>query len=105
MQRRVEMAEPIYKLWMTKPTEAWYQLSEEERNNHTAKTHEALAKIGGKVIISCTPAWSSEQWLMFGLEEYPDIEAVWTHTELLYSLDHFRYFESESMLGVKWPPE
>ena len=98
------MAQPVYKLWMTRPTEAWYQLSVEEQNSHTAKIQEALAQVGGKTIVQCTPAWSSEQWLLFGVEEYPDIEAVWEHTGFLYSLNHFRYFESTSMLGTKWPP-
>jgi hypothetical protein len=99
------MAGPIYKLWMMKYTDAWYQLSEEERNDHNAKIQAALAQVGGKMIISCTPAWSSEQWLMFGVEEYPDVDVVQQHTLALYQLNHFRYVESVSMLGIKWPPE
>jgi hypothetical protein len=104
-ERRFEMAGPIYKLWMLKLTEAWYQLSEEEQNNHLARINEALEKAGGKTIITCSSAWSSEEWQGFGLEEFPDIEAVQKHTEvLLMELDHYRYMECTSLLGTKWEP-
>lgn len=98
------MATPTYKFWMSKPTEAWYQLSEEEQNKHSAQLQDALQQVGGKTIIQCTPAWSAEQWLLCGVEEFPSIEAVQNHTELIYALDHFRYFEGQSMLGTQWPP-
>jgi hypothetical protein len=100
--RRFEMAGPIYKLWMAKYTDAWYQLSEEEQNSHNAKLDEALEKVDGKTIIICTSAWSSEEWLGFGLEEFPDIEAVQKHTQALMELGHYRYIESVSMLGTKF---
>ena len=99
------MAGPIYKLWMFKYTDAWYQLSEEERNSYfQTKLQEAYEKVGGKMIIACASAWSSEQWLAFGLDEFPDIEAVQKFTELLIEQDHFRYIESVSILGTKWEP-
>jgi hypothetical protein len=98
------MAGPIYKLWMAKPTEAWYQLSEEERASLMAKTMESLEKVGAKLILRCTPLWSSEQWALFGVEEYPDIEAVQKHTETIFGIDHFRYMESMSILGIAWGP-
>jgi hypothetical protein len=98
------MAGPIYKIWMVKPTEAYYQLSEEERNNFNA-THQAnLEKVGAKSIIMCLGAWSTNQWGLFGVEEFPDIEAVQKHTALQVEGDHFRYTDSFSMLGTEWPP-
>jgi NAD(P)H-dependent flavin oxidoreductase YrpB (nitropropane dioxygenase family) len=96
------MAGPIYKLWMLKFTEAWYQLSEEEQNNRLAKIEETLQKAGGKRIITCSSAWSSEEWQGFGVEDFPDIEAVQKHTEALMELDHYRYMESKSLLGTQW---
>ena len=94
----------IYKLWMSKPTDAWYQLSKEEQDGLVAKSREALEKVGGKAILTCTPAWSSERWLLFGVEEFPDAEAVQKHAGLLFEIDHYRYFEGTSMLGIEWPP-
>ena len=98
------MAGPIYKFYQVTATEAWYQLSEEKQNAHMAKTREALKKIGGKEILACTPTWSNEQWMIFGVEEFPDIDAVQNYTAMLTQLGHFRYAKSTSMLGVKWPP-
>jgi hypothetical protein len=98
------MSQKIYKLWMFRFKEAWYQLSEEEQNSHNAKIRESFDKVGGKTIILCTPLWASEQWMAFGVEEYPDIEAVGKHAQFLFQQNHFRYFESESMLGIEWPP-
>ncbi len=94
------MAGPIYKLWMAKPTEAWYQLSEEERDSHLAKVKESLENVGGKLLLTCTSLWSSEQWEVFGVEEYPDIEAVQKHTETTSGMNHFRYLESMTVLGT-----
>jgi hypothetical protein len=98
------MAGPIYKLWMFKYTDAWYQLSEEEQAAHFSRLQEAYEKVGGKMFIACSSAWSAEQWVMFGLDEFPDIEAVQEFTELLLEQDHFRYIESMSVLGTKWEP-
>jgi len=42
--------------------------------------------------------------LAFGVEEFPDIEAVQKFTNLLIERDHFRYIEVDSMLGSEWVP-
>jgi hypothetical protein len=99
------MSKPIYKFWIMKLTEAWYQLTEEERQDHLTKIGEALREVGGKSIITCSPTWSSEGWTACGVEEFPDIEAVQKHTLALSELGHFRYMDGQSVLGVKWPPE
>ena len=96
------MAGPIYKLFLVKPEEAWYPLSEEEQADLFAKVAASLEKAGGKTVISCDTSWSSEQWPFFGVEEYPDIEAVQKHAEELQKLNWFRYCESMTFLGTKW---
>ena len=53
------MAEPIYKVFMARFSEAWYQLSEEERKSLVAKFDEALEKAGGKRLMMCGTNWSS----------------------------------------------
>jgi hypothetical protein len=95
------MGNPIFKFWMCRVTEAWYQLSEEEQNAHLAKINESLEAAGGKRIVACQTAWSSEQWQYVGVEEFPDIEAVQKHTADLEELGHFRYLESASILGTE----
>jgi hypothetical protein len=96
------MAGPIYKLWMANLTQAWYQLSEEERRAYMGKAGETLERCGAKMMLECESAWSSEQWGSFGVVEYPDIEAVQKHAELLIGIDHYKYFEAMSVLGSEW---
>jgi len=98
------MAGPIYKLWMFRYTDAWYQLSEEEQKSYFNRLQAAWKKVGGKMLMACESTWASEQWTMFGIDEFPDIEAVLKFTELLKEHDHFRYIESVSLLGTKWEP-
>jgi len=98
------MAGPVYKFWRMRPKGAWYQLSEEEQNAHMTKLEEALEKVGGKETIACTTIWADEQWLLYGVEQFPSIEAVQEHTQLLFDMGHFRLTEGESTLGIEWQP-
>lgn len=98
------MAGPIYKLFMARPTEAWYQLSEEEQNSLMAKNEESLAEVGVKAIVTCNSGWSNEEWMLFGMEEYPDMEAVHKHSADLQAMNWFRYVKSFSLLGTEWSP-
>ena len=98
------MAKPIYKLFVAKPSQASYKLSQEEQQKIFAKIEEALEKVGGKRVISCDSGWASEQWTFWGVEEYPDIEAVQKYTEMLNELNWFQYVDSFTVLGTKFQP-
>ena len=67
------------------------------------KVNQALGQVGGKQLILCNSVWSSET-LAFGVEEFPDIEAVQKYAQLLADLNWFRYTESEAVLGTEWQP-
>ena len=96
------MAQPIYKLFMGRFLEAWYQLSQEEQNSLVAKLNEALEKVGGKRPILCDSSWSSDQWSFAGIEEFPNIEAVQKYMAALQELNWSRYCEGTNVLGTKW---
>jgi hypothetical protein len=81
---------------------AWHQLSPEEREHHLEKVRQALAEVGGKSLLSSDSAWSNEEWQFFGLEEYPNVEAVQKFTERLQEMNHFRYFTTRTILGTPW---
>jgi hypothetical protein len=81
-------------------TEAWYQLSEEERNSLVAGID--VGKVGGRDVLLCNSAWSSEQWQFFGIEEFPDIEAVQKYSQLLEDTGWYRYVDTMSLLGMEW---
>jgi len=98
------MAQPIYKLYMFRNTEAWYQLSQDKQNELLGKVNAALEKAGGKRFISCNSSWSSEQWPVYGVEQFPNIEAVQQHEKALTDLNLSRYVVSKSMLGTELTP-
>ncbi len=98
------MAQTIFHLWLLKPTEAWYQLPKEEQDNLFAKAGEALAQVGGKEVVTCSSRWASEEWPYWGVEQYPDLEAVQKHDELLAAFNWYRYGESWTLLGTEMQP-
>jgi hypothetical protein len=95
------MATPIYVFTAAKMAEAWYQLSQQERDDLWAKVRANRDKIGIKNIICCDASWSSA-WEFFLVDEYSDIDALHQHTELDNALQWFRYVgERVSWLGTK----
>lgn len=97
------MSQPIYKMFMFRNTEAYYQASEQERNEFLGKLDAAFKKVGGKRMVMCNSSWSSEQWPVFGVEVFPNIEAVQQYADALNELNMARYVESMSVLGTELP--
>jgi hypothetical protein len=97
------MAQPIYKVFFLKFKEPYYKLTTEEKNKLGAQDEEALKQVGAEHIVSCVSVWANEQWLGWGVEKFPDIEAVQKHTMKLYELNWFEYFESKTFLGTEMP--
>ena len=95
------MAQPIYKVWFSKYKESWYKLTTDEKNKLLAQVEEAFKQVGGEEIVTCVSMWSSEKWLGWGVEKFPDIDAVQKHSEKLFSLNWFEYIDSVSSLGVE----
>jgi hypothetical protein len=97
------MTEKVYKLYMLRPGEAWYQLSPEEQGELLEKIKGNMEELGIKTIISCDSSWSSEQWHFFGLHECPDIEAVQAHAAFQKEIGWHRYGEAKTLLGSALP--
>ena len=92
------MSQPIYRFYRGTFTNAWHQLSQEERDNIAKEMGKAFEEQGIKNLGQYRTFWSSE-YSYFGLEEFPNVEAVqkWRETMDRWS----EYFELESMLGIK----
>ena len=97
------MSEPVYKMFHARWTEAWYQLSQEQRDAIFAQMQATGEKVGAKQVLVCNSSWNSERWLFWGVEEYPSMEALQEYTNRLVELDWFRYCEAETLLGSKLP--
>jgi hypothetical protein len=95
------LAQPVYKLWQGRFTEAWHQLPQQEQQRMLSQIMEALNTAGGKELAMCSAAWSNERWPFFGVEEFPDLDAVQRHEQILTDLDWARYIESRTTLGTE----
>ena len=96
------MAGPICLMWRNRPKEAWFELSEEERNAFFDKVIEAHEKVGSERIVALDAHWATEEWRWAGVTEFPDVDALQKYGDLLLEIDHDRYFLVECMLGTKW---
>ena len=97
------MAQPIYKVFMGKYTEAWYQRSKEEQDDIFAKNMAAFERLGGKWVLVCDSLWASDQWHFWGVAEFPDLESIQKYTEVMVELKWFRYLDGISVLGTALP--
>jgi hypothetical protein len=93
---------PIYVFFRARPTEAWYQLSQTEKDNLFAKIDALGEPFGLKRVVNCNSRWSNERWVTFGVEEFPDIAAYQKYNSALEQADWYRYIDSETMLGTAW---
>lgn len=96
------MTGPIYKCWRGRFTEAWYRLAKAEQDDLLVKVQAVLDQVGGKTLIACMSDWANEGWMGFGVEEFPDIDAVQKHAALLNELNWHRYIASEHLLGTRF---
>jgi hypothetical protein len=100
------MSEPIYKFFMGKFLEPWYQLSKEEQDSLQVKLRDAKKKFGCTQPIVCNSSWSSDQWSFAGYEVFPDIEAVQKYggPSGVKLVPILRGYEATSVLGTKLEP-
>ncbi len=97
------MSKPVYLLFQVHGfTEAWYRLSKEEQDKLWSKSEEIGKSIGAKLIVACNSRWADEGSLVWGVEEYPDMDAYQKKAEEYEKLEWWRYFSVKSILGTKW---
>ena len=99
------MAGPVYKMFYARWREAWFQLSKDEQDALFEKIQAAMKKVGGKSMLICDSSWSSEKWWFWGVEEYPNIEAVQEYANMLNDIGWLRYVDSETLLGTAVPQD
>ena len=97
------MATKIHKLCLIRGyTEAYHQLSEEEKKNLWDRVGQAIEKAGAKMAspyYNCR--WSNDKYTSFFIMEYPDMESAMADTAGVEAAGRFRYMHSETILGVQ----
>ena len=97
------MAQNIYKLCLIHNyTEAYYQLTEAEKQQLWAGVTSAIEGAGATMV---TPyyecRWANDRYKTFFIMEYPNIEAAIADTAGVEKAGLFRYLVSETILGVE----
>ncbi len=97
------MSKKIYKLCLIRGyTEAYCQLSAQEKKTLWERVGEVIEKAGAKM---ATPyyncRWSNDKYRLFFLMEYPDIESAIADTTGVEKAELFRYMVSETILGIE----
>lgn len=97
------MSKKIYKLCLIRGyTEAYYQLSEEEKEKFWGQVEKAIAEAGAKMASPYYDSrWSNDKYRTFFIMEYPDVECAMLDTAGVEKAGLFRYLVSETILGVE----
>ncbi len=99
------MSTPIYKLYIQKRLLlGGAGLTKGQELNLSAASNKKLAEVGGRDIISCWSTWASEAIHWFGISEYPNIQAVMSHTRYLEELGWLNMADTMALLGTAEAP-
>ncbi|WP_440946017.1 hypothetical protein ACSAZL_18345 [Methanosarcina sp. T3] len=92
---------PIIRLYFAKIKEAFYNLSDEEKQAFMRKDRKQMDELGMKLLMTIDCRWSNEEWDFIGVEEWPSIEALEKRARFeKEELEAFRYAESKTYLGT-----
>ena len=100
------MSESVYLLVIGEGyTEAWYRLTEEEREERWAKVQEVDKQAGAKWVIACDSRWADEGVQHWAVLEYPNMAAYQKKVAELEKLEWWRYWKARTILGTEyqWP--
>jgi hypothetical protein len=64
------------------------------------RSMEEARKNGGIPLATAYTRWNNEVWEYFGVERYPDMEAVVRYSQYLSTTNWYRVWEARSFLGV-----
>ena len=95
------MSNPIQMLYLITRKEAWYALSDGERQVVSVETVAATERAGGRRRLLCDATWSVGGPEFFELAEFPNLAAVQQRIAFYEQAQIFRYYEIRTILGVE----
>lgn len=94
------MDTPLYKLYLFRRTAQYYELGQAGWAQLSAEILTQQRALGIRDLFNAEMAWSNEHYEFFGVEFYPNIEAVQNYSRSLQKLGYFRYVTGDSYLGL-----
>ena len=96
-------AEPIRVLIMAKGfTEAWYQLSDAEQQSLWVRLQAISEGVGAKWLVRCDSRWANEEYLFWGVLEYPTLGACRQAIAENENEGWYRYVVATTLLGTEF---
>jgi hypothetical protein len=91
---------PIYRVYLSRLTPKGYTLKTDELNEINGLANEAARTAGGKPLLSAYCRWNNETWEYFGIERFPNKEAILRYSQYLSVSNWYGIWESRSYLGT-----
>jgi hypothetical protein len=91
---------PIYRAYLARLTAYGHSLSPEKLEEVGGRSIEESRKHGGILLAAAYTRWNNEEWETFGIERYPDMEAVVRYSQYLSTTNWYKVWEARSFLGV-----
>jgi hypothetical protein len=91
---------PIYRVYLSRLTPKGYELSTDRLNEINSQTNQAARDAGSIAILSAYCRWNNEAWEYFGVERFPNLEAVLRYSQYLSVSNWYSIWESRSYLGT-----
>lgn len=91
---------PVYRVYLTGKTDFARQLSAEELEQRYAVTHAQAQRAGAQLLLSAYMRWNNEGYDYFGIERFPNMEALIGFSQFLSSSDWYHLVHSRSYLGT-----
>ena len=97
------MAEKVYALAVFTPRQAWWQLSEKERQSFIEQNRKLWQEVGAQMLADLRTG--SSRWRAVHLVAYPDMEAYHKYMDGVSpdGLNSQRYFEFDTTLCFELP--
>ena len=93
---------PVYRAYLAHETAFARQMEPQELESKYNLAGEAFKSAGGMPVLSAYMRWNNEGYEYFGIERYPNLEALIGYTQFLSSNDWYRIMESRSYLGTAY---
>ena len=93
------MATPVYKVFLFKPHLQVYLQPKEQMDEKVAQAYAFREKVGGKLLIAANMVWSNEEFEVFGIEQFPSMDALMEYSDCLSSIGWYSWLHAKSYVG------